>query len=227
MRINININFKNLSVGRVIKFFVLSDLFLWGGWGLINPLLALFITQKVHASFFVVGSVYSVYWITKSVIQIPVAVFLDKHPGEKDDFYALISALTLAGFAAILFLTVRSTLELYLVTFLQGIAFGLYSPSWNAIFSRHLDKDRYSLDWSLDSTTIGIVSGVAAFIGGFLSKNFGFNIVFILTGFLSLGSSLMLLSIPDLILPKPTIRVPFIYKNTSKDIPTPVEIKKM
>lgn len=195
---------------------------LWGGWGLINPLLALFITEKVHASFFVVGSVYALYWITKSVIQIPVAIFLDKHVGERDDFYTLIMALILAGFTSILFLSVKTTFDLYLVTFLQGISFGFYSPSWSGIFSRHLDKDRYALDWSLDSTTIGMASGVAAFIGGFLSKSFGFDIVFVLAGFLSLASALMLLSIPDLILPKPTIRVPFIYKRE----PPPIEIKK-
>ena len=224
MQIKININFKSFSVGRVIKFFVLSDLMFWGGWGLINPLLALYITGKIHnATFFTVGSVYSLYWITKSVIQIPIAVFLDKHEGERDDFYTLVAALTLAGFAALLFLIINSIVGLYMVTILQGIAFGLYSPSWSGIFSRHLDKDRYALDWSIDSTTIGLASGVAAFVGGALSKSFGFEIVFILTGFLSLASAFMLLTIPDLILPKPTIRVPFMRK----DAPAPVEIKKI
>ncbi len=206
MRINIHFNTKNLSVNRVIRFLVISDLFFWGGWGLINPIFALFVVQKISGtSAFTVGAAFALYWIVKALFQIPVSLYLDRHEGEHDDFHALILGLALAGFAAMAFLIVKSVLGLYVVMILQALAYGLYTPSWSAIFSRHLDKDHYSFDWALDSTTVGIASGIAAFIGGAIAKLFGFEAVFILTSLFSLTSAALLFFIPNLILPKATM----------------------
>jgi len=46
MRIKVNINVK---VGRLVKYFVISDFFLLAGWGLIDPVFSVFIIQKVVA----------------------------------------------------------------------------------------------------------------------------------------------------------------------------------
>ena len=205
MHIKINLNTKNFKVNRVIRFLVLSDLFFWGGWGLVNPIFALFVVQKIPgATAFTVGASFAVYWIVKALFQIPVSLYLDRHEGEQDDFHALILGLTIAGFAAISFLLVKTVLALFVVAFIQGIGYGLYTPSWSAIFSRHLDKEHYSFDWALDSTSVGIASSVAAFLGGAVASLFGFEAVFILTSILSLASAALLFFIPNLILPRAT-----------------------
>lgn len=202
-KVDVPLDFRRARLGRIVKYLILADLFFWGGWGLVNPIFALFIIDRVPgAAAFTVGAAMAVYWLVKSVWQIPVAVFLDKHEGERDDFNALILGLTLAGFAALVFPLVGSAFWLFAVIVVQALAYGLYTPSWSAIFSRHLDKDHYAFDWSLDSTTVGVASGVAAFIGGAVSSWLGFDAVFILTGIASLGSAFLLFSAPHLVLPR-------------------------
>ena len=204
-KVDIHFNFKSVKINRIIKYLIIADLLFWGGWGLITPIFALFIVDHIAgASVFIVGVASALYWIVKSAFQIPVAVYLDKHEGEKDDFNALIIGLTVAGFAALTFPLVHNVVSLFAVVLVQALAYGLYTPSWSAIFSRHLDTDHYAFDWSLDSTTIGIAAGVAAFLGGAIANWFGFNAVFILTGILSLGSAILLFSAPQLVLPKVT-----------------------
>ncbi len=228
MKVKINISIEDLKINRIIKYFVLSDLFLWGGWGLINPIFSVFLIEKVPgATLATVGGVTAVYWITKSLVQLPVSVALDKHQGEKDDFYTLVFSLILAGFSALAFLLARDVTTLYLVSFLHGLAFGLYAPSWSGIFTRHMDKDHLAFDWSLDSTTIGISSGIAAFIGGSVAAAFGFSVVFIMTSVLSFLSALLLMMVPDLVFPKATIRIPFRFPELMKTkAPVEVEAKK-
>ncbi len=207
MRFKVDIHFKikDLRVNRVVRSFVLSDLLFWGGWGIINPIFAIFIIDKIPgATIVTVGTVIAMYWIVKAIIQIPVALFLDKRGGDKADFHALILGLMLAGFAAIAFLTVRDIAGLFAVVFVQALAYGLYTPSWSAIFSRHLDKDHYAFDWSLDSTTVGIASGIAAALGGGIAGLWGFEGVFVLTSLLSFASAFFLLLVPDLVLPRAT-----------------------
>jgi MFS family permease len=201
--VNINFNLKDLKVNRVIRFFVISDLFFWSGWGLINPVFALFVVGRIEgANVLTVGIASGIYWITKALFQIPVAIYLDKHEGERDDFHALVSGLMLAGFTAISFVLVTSATALFIVIFIQALAFGLYSPSWAAIFSRHLDKKNNALDWSMDQTVVGLALGVTALIGSALASAFGFDAIFVCASALSFASAIILLFVPDLILPE-------------------------
>ncbi len=222
MRIRVDIKFdlKNLKINRLIKFFVVSDLLFLGGWGLINPIFAIFVVDKIPgANVLTVGAAAAVYWIVKALFQMPVALYIDKHEGEQDDFHALLTGLTLAGFAAIAFLLVRSVFGLLVVVFLQAVAYGFYTPSWSALFSRHLDKEHYAFDWALDSTTIGIASGVAAFLGGALASWLGFEAVFIGASVMSFAAAILLFFAPSLIFPKTTPAAPTVIRDhTPADI---------
>ena len=200
-KVDIHFNIKDLKINRVTRTLVLADLFLWGGWGIVNPIMGLFIVGRIEgATILTVGVASALYWIVKSAFQIPVALYLDRGDGENRDFKALVCGLVLAGFSAMIFPIVLTTHGLFLAVFLQAIAYGLYSPAWSAIFSRHLDKDHYAFDWSLDSTTIGVASGVAALIGGTLANFFGYDAVFVMTGICSFISALVLLFVPSGIL---------------------------
>jgi MFS family permease len=201
MKIKINIDVK---VGKVVKYFIISDFFLLAGWGFIDPVFAVFIVEKIPGgSLAMVGIAAAIYWILKSILQIPIANYLDKTPGEKDDLVALIGGLLLAGVSAFAFSWVNTAWELYAVQVLHAVAFSLYFASWPTIFSRHLDKDRISFDWSLDSTVAGVAAGVTGLLGGLIASAFGFMAVFISAGVLSLIAALTLLALPELMLPKP------------------------
>jgi len=196
---------QNLKgVNRVIRFLVCADLLFWGGWGLVSPIFALFATARIAtATVVTVGIAVGIYFIVKSVVQIPIASYLDRTPGEKDDFYALVLSLILGGFAAMAFLTVETVEGLFLVSALQGVTFGVYTPAWLAIFSRHLDPDHNAFDWALDSTTVGFAYGASAIVGGGIAGTFGFTAVFIFAALLSFGSGLLLIMVPNLAIPKP------------------------
>lgn len=214
MRLKIDINIKDIKVNVVIRRLVVADLTLWGGWGLISPVFSVFIVQKVPgATILSVGIAAAIYWFVKSFLQLPVAVYLDRHEGEKDDFYVLILALIITGFAAFSFLLVKSVAVLFLVTLIQAVGFGLYVPSWSSIFSHHLDKEKYAFDWSLDSTSVGVTSGIAAFLGGTMVSLFGFASVFVLGSFFSFASALGLLLMPNVVLPKPTSKTEAVLKD--------------
>ncbi|MFA6407700.1 MAG: MFS transporter [Candidatus Paceibacterota bacterium] len=219
MKMKLTIDLQELKISRVVKFLVAADLLCLGGWGLIGPLFAIFIFDTIpQASMLIVGGATAIYWISKSVMQLPVAIFLDRIMGEKDDFYALLISLILSGFVAMAFLLVKTVGGLFFVSFLQGIAFAFYTPSWSGIFSRHLDKEHYAYEWSLDSTTIGIAYGITALLGGVIAQYFGFQAVYIMVALLSFSAAILLFSVPNLVFPKGSSRKPLIRDHTPMNI---------
>jgi len=216
MKIRVNINIK---VGRLVKYFIISDFFLLAGWGFIDPIFSVFIVQRIAgATLVTVGIAAAIYWILKSALQIPISNHLDKTSGEKDDFMALVGGLLLAGVSAIAFAWVTTAWELYAVQAVHAVAFAFYFASWPTIFSRHLDKDRVAFDWSLDSTTAGVAAGVTGLLSGLMAEAFGYTSVFVTAGILSFIAAFVLLAVPDLILPKPTTRTVSMMDHTPANL---------
>jgi MFS family permease len=203
---NINLNIK-LSANRIVKYFILSDLTFLSGWGLLDPLFAVFIIQNIAgADLTTVGIMAAIYWIIKSSLQIPISIYLDKNNGEKDDFYALVAGLLLASVAMFSFMAATQVWHLYLIQIIKAVAFALYVPAWTAILSRHLDKNQVAFEWALSSTSAGFAIGVMALIGSWLA-GFSFNIIFLFGGILGLGAAMLLIFAPNLILPSRNMKI--------------------
>jgi len=202
MKIRIAIDLK---INRVVKYFILVDLALLAGWGLIEPIFSIFVVQKIAgATLTTVGIAAAIYWLLKSALQLPLANFLDRRRSEKSKLYALIFGLLVLAVSAFSFSLITTITGLYVVQILHSLGFALYVASWPALFSRHLDKDRVSYDWALDSTAAGVSAGVAAFFGSIIANQFGFGAVFVLAAVFSAISAIILFFAPDLVLPRPT-----------------------
>ncbi|MDP2951306.1 MAG: hypothetical protein Q8N55_02885, partial [bacterium] len=87
-----------LKINKVIKAMVFSDLVLLFGWGLIDPIFAVFVLNSIKGGGVkVAGIAIGIYWLTKSLAMVPIARFLDKTQGEKDDFYAIIGGIFISA----------------------------------------------------------------------------------------------------------------------------------
>lgn len=197
-------------LNKIIKSLIISDLFLWGGWGIIDPIFSIFIIENIAgATLISVGLLATIYWGTKSIAQIPISIVLDKNKGEKDDFYMLIAGMLIAGVSAFSFTFAETLWQVYLIQFLKGIGFALYLPSWMAMFSRHLDKKHTAFDWAINSSSVGISIGLAGIIGGSIASLFGFKFVFIATSLFAIFSAIILLLIRKSIIPKKETEIKF------------------
>lgn len=197
------------AINRIIKFFIIGDLFMWAGWGFIDPLFSIFVLKNIGgATIISIGLLATIYWVTKSILQIPISIFLDQHEGEKDDFYALIFGLLIISLSSFSFIITSTIGQVYFVQFIKAIGFSLYIPAWSSIFSRHLDKDHTALEWAISSSSVGLGIGAAGFVGSSIASAYGYNFVFLLTGLMALIGAGILLFVPDLILPRKTIMKP-------------------
>lgn len=197
------------TINKVIKFLISSDLVLNSGWGLLAPIFAIFIVQNIQGGDAkVAGIAAATYWLVKSLFQIPIGHYLDKNHGEKDDFHFMFWGTLLTGLVPFGFIFAFLPWHIYFLQFFHALGMAMTIPSWSAIFTRHVDKGREAFEWGLESTALGAGAGIAGAVGGILAATFGFKIVFILVGSLTVLSSILLLFIYREIVPRKEIQPP-------------------
>ncbi len=210
-----------IKINKLVQFFILSDLFFLAGWGLVEPIFAVFVVENIPgASLITVGWGVAIYLGVKSLLQTPLAFFLDKADGETDDFYAIVLGLMLFGAASFSYLAVQDVRGFYLVQVLRGVAMACYAAAWPAVFARHLDRNKQAFEWSLNSTINGVSAALAGLGGSAVASYLGYQILFVIVGFLALLSAAIMLFVPQIALPRKSISEVFsVRRDGSHSLP--------
>ncbi|MDH5533897.1 MAG: MFS transporter [Candidatus Pacebacteria bacterium] len=163
------------NINPVVKFLILSDVLVVGATGMLAPLFALFIEDYIIGSSAMVVSVaMGVFLISRSLLQIPIATLIDKIKGEEDDFNFMFIFSVLMALTPLLYLYIKTPVQLYLVQALLGVFTAITYPSYMAIFTRHVDKNREGTEWGIYYTMTDLGSAFLAVLGGYVAETFGF-----------------------------------------------------
>lgn len=167
------------TINKVIKVLILSDFFLLTGIGFEAPVFAIFLTERIiGGSVEVAGFASGIYWIINSLALIPIGRYLDKNHGEKDDLISVIIGNLLAALAVSGYFFSTYPWHIYALQALYGIGMAMNVAGYTAIFTRHIDKDREALEWSVRGAWVGVGGGVAGVIGGWAAFRYGFYALF-------------------------------------------------
>ena len=152
--------------------------------GFFAPIFAIFITKSiVGASLRTIGFALALYGISKSILQIPMARYLDKHKGERDDFYALIAGAIVAAVYPFCLLFISKVWHIYALEVFVGFGDASLMAAYYSLFARHVDKGSEGFEWSLFSVGgLTISSAIGGAVGGILGDMFGFHLLFLISG---------------------------------------------
>ena len=184
-----------LSLNRILEVLIFSDLVINSAYGLIAPILAVFLTDSISGgSLIVVGISDAIYLGVKSILQVPIGLKIDKTEGQKIDFWYLFLGNLLTSIGVFLYLFATLPWHVYLISLIFGIGGAMAYPAWTGLFTRNVVRDRESFAWSLSSTTMELGQAAAALIGGVVAQLLGFDILFVVVGALSILGTLSLFS---------------------------------
>jgi DHA1 family quinolone resistance protein-like MFS transporter len=171
-------------MNRTIKLLILSDIFLVTGFGLSDPIMAVYIKENlIGGTLIAAGVASSIFLFTKSILQIPLSKYVDKH--EHRVFFLILGTI-FVSFVPFIYAHSNHINHIYFAQFLHGIGSAMAVPTWLSLFSMHLDKKKEAYQWSCYSTTVGLGTAASAYIGARLAGIIGFQLVFYIVGLLSL-----------------------------------------
>lgn len=187
---------KNEFLNKIVRYLIIADVFFWFSWGILGPIFPIFIISKIEGGTpLILGISSAIYLIIRSILRIPLGIFLDKCISERDDYFVLVTGLFISAFTPFGFIMATVPGHIYLLQIFHGIGASMFMAGWSAIFTRHIKKGKESTQWGIDSMAVGISAGIMGIVGGWLVTKYGFNIVFVISGTIGLLSSLILLGL--------------------------------
>lgn len=189
-----------MKINNLIKFLTFSDILIVTGWGLINPIFAVYVTQQIKGgNLELIGLASSVYYILRSVLQLPFARFIDKRKGEIDDFIVMGIGSLFICLVPFLYIFAKTNVHVIILQAFYGIGSAMALPGWLAIFTRHIDKHKEAEEWAFYSSMVGLGAALAGGLGGFFAEKFGFRLLYLIVGVIcTFGASFLFFVYQDL-----------------------------
>ena len=178
--------------GVLRLLFVCNGIFVLAA-SLFGPLYAVYVQRLGHGNgILTISTTWSVFLFATTFFTWLISRIGDKIP--KEDL--LVAGFLLRAFVWLAYIFITNIPELIVLQILLGLGDALGSPSFDAIFAEHLDKNvhvREYADWHLISN---IVSGAGTVLGGVIVTKFGFPLLFIVMAIFALLSTVGVLSHP-------------------------------
>jgi DHA1 family quinolone resistance protein-like MFS transporter len=170
-------------MNKNLKLLVISDIFVISGFGLIAPILSIFINDNlIDGSIFSAGLASTIFLITHAGLQL---LFSSKFV-PNDRLWMLKLGTAIITLVPVGYLLSTTVYHLYFVEFVYGIGAAFAYPSWSSLFTSNLEKGKRGFQYSVYNSSVGVGTALTAVAGGWLAEKFSFQLVFILTGLIAL-----------------------------------------
>ncbi|PIZ52436.1 hypothetical protein COY27_00380 [Candidatus Woesearchaeota archaeon CG_4_10_14_0_2_um_filter_33_13] len=172
-------------MNKTIKLLMFSDIFFVTGFGLVDPILAIFIKENLAGgTIFAAGLASMMFLLTKSIIQLPFSRYVDEHD---DKVKWLIMGAFLITSVPFIYVFAENIYWIYLAQIVYGLGSGLAYPTWLGLWSTNLDHKHESFEWSLYSTLTGLGTAATAAVGAAIAQFIGFKYTFIMAGIMGVA----------------------------------------
>lgn len=191
------------KLNQVVLIIIFAQFIFTVAANLSGPLFALFVVRDVGAAAAAVGFASAIYWVVKSILQLPIARWIDRNHGELDDYYSLLIGIAITTGGVFLFFFARELWHVYLIQVLIGVGDAFVVPPLYAIFIRHIDRNSEGFEWALQSSfSFGAGSAIGGVLSGVLVGLIGIRPLFLINGILMLLGLIILLYLRPYIRPK-------------------------
>lgn len=182
------------KINKIVKYLILTDIAFWTGWGLVTPVFAIFVVDRiVGGTALTVGVATAIYWLMRSLLVYPFGVVLDKYRGERDDYLFLVAGNFIAALVLFGYIFAVYPWHIYLLQIFYGIGMAMSLGGWRAIFTRNIDEGKEATEWALDDTLLSLGTAGAGILSGLLVTKLGYTFNFVFAGTCGILSIFLLL----------------------------------
>ncbi len=187
---------KRSQKKRALNILVLTNALILIAGAMMGPIYALFV-EEIGGSLLDASLTGTVFALAAGITVLIVGRITDKI---KQQRYVVIFGYLMMALGFFLYLFVDSIWFLFIIQIIIGFGEAIYSPAFDAIYSRHTTDHHEGSEWALWESMMYFTTAAGAFVGGLLAYRFGFDTIFVVMTALCLISAAYLALIPKKIL---------------------------
>ncbi len=175
-----------LPFNKAIKILLVTNSMVLMAGAMLGPIYALFVKDVggdlLDAS--IAGAIFAFFAGITTLIS---GRYSDKI---KENELIIVLGYVIMGIGFLLYIGVHSIYYLFFVQALIGIGEAVYSPAFDAVYSKHLDKKKEGIQWGAWESMYYFTAAIGAFVGGILVTLLGFNFLFVVMSLLCFSSAI-------------------------------------
>src|SRR3989344_3306335 len=161
-------------VNKIIRLLLLSDVWANLAAGMLIPIYAIFV-ETIGGDILDASWAYFSFMISSGLVIFLVSKWEDRMK-HKEKLVVLGGMLASLGYLQYIF--VHNQIGLIITQVVLGLSVSIRTPSYDALYSVHLDKNKEASEWGSWESMYFIVTAIAALLGGYVASTFGFKMLF-------------------------------------------------
>ncbi len=175
----------------LLAMLVVSALYMFA-FGMFSPLYAIFV-EEMGGDITVASNAWAVFMVTAGIMTFLTGKWENN---SKQTVIGLAWSQFLVAGAYILYYLAAKVAVLYAAQVLLGVGAAFFWPAFHSLYGKHVDKYNQAKQWSFYDALAYLLPAAAAVAGGWLVKNYGFDMVFIIMAGLSVICGVYILVLP-------------------------------
>ncbi len=196
MIINIVFEMADFKIRKALRILLLTNGTVLFSGAMFGPVYAIFV-EKVGGDILDAGIGATVYAL---VAAIAVLIFGKYSDRIKQNELLVAAGYVLIAIGYFLYLSVDTVAMMLVCQCIIGLGEAVYSPSFDAIYSKHLKQENAGTSWAMWEAMNYFTWAGGAFVGGVVASYFGFKSVFVMMAVLALWSAWYIYRLPRQVL---------------------------
>lgn len=181
---------------RALRILLATNAMVLVAGAMLGPIYALFV-EEIGGTILHAGITGGVLALAAGMTTLVAGKYADKI---KEDELIVTFGYAMMGLGFMFYIFVNSIWSLLLVQVIIGFAEALYSPAFDALYSKHLTRKKAGREWGAWEAMNYFSIAFGAVIGGFIVMHFGFNVIFVIMALLCFSSAVYIYLLPRRVL---------------------------
>lgn len=160
---------KNFN--KSILYLTLSDSFVWGPFIIIANLTSLYLSKRLGAdtvSFVGIGT--GIYFLTRSIFQMPIGMLTDRIKNDKDEIILLTLGIILMGLPFLFYPIITEAYQYYILQFIFGLGVSFNLPNWRKLFALNLEEGKEGFLYGFYETMLSFSTAIFSAVIGYVAN---------------------------------------------------------
>lgn len=178
-----------IKLNRPLKILLTTNALILIAGAMLGPIYAIFVEQiggdLMDAS--IAGGIFA---LVAGLTTLLSGKYSDK---VKENELIVVAGYCIVGAGFLLYFWVDSVIFLFIVQAIIGLGEAIYSPAFDAVYSKHLDGKHSGTQWGAWESMNYFTAAAGAFVGGVIVTTFGFQALFLIMASMSFVSATYIL----------------------------------